>query len=61
LGFFVGGDLFLFVPFVVDSSLRFSSTSPPSMFGTAILTLGLQTVVIPICEVGAPRSEEGEI
>jgi hypothetical protein len=24
----------------------------------AILTLGRQTVVIPICEVGAPRSED---
>ena len=42
---------------MLNSSLDVSvfSTSPTS--GTSILTLGLQTVVIPIREVGAPRSE----
>ena len=34
------------MPFVVDSSPRFSSTSTPSIPGTGILTLGRQTVVI---------------
>ena len=45
------------MPFLLNSSLDVSvfSTSPTS--GTSILTLGLQTVVIPIREVGAPRSE----
>jgi hypothetical protein len=54
LGYFVGGALFRFVPFVVDSSLDVSVFSASPTFGTAILTLGLQTVVIPIREVGAP-------
>jgi hypothetical protein len=48
LGYFVGGALFRFVPFVVNSSLRFSSTSAHSMFGTGILTFGRHTVVIPL-------------
>jgi hypothetical protein len=48
LGYFVGGALFRFVPFVVDSYLRFSSTSAHSMFGTGILTFGRHTVVIPL-------------
>jgi selenoprotein S len=56
-GPFVGGALFRFVPFLVDSSLDVSVFSASPTFGTAILTLGLQTVVIPIREVGAPRSE----
>ena len=43
---FVGGALFRFVPFVVNSSLRFSSTLAPSISGTAILTLGRHTVVV---------------
>jgi len=45
-GPFVGGALFRFLPFVVDSSLRFSSASAPSIPGTAILTFGRHTVVI---------------
>jgi hypothetical protein len=53
-GPFVGGALFRFVPFVVDSSLDVSVFSASPTFGTSILTLGLQTVVIPIREVGAP-------
>jgi hypothetical protein len=44
----VVGALFRFVPFVVNSSLRFSSTSAHSMFGTGILTFGRHTVVIPL-------------
>ena len=36
-----------FVPFLVDSSLRVSVFSASPTSGTAILTLGLQTVVIP--------------
>ena len=48
------GALFRFVPFVVNSSLDVSVFSASPTFGTAILTLGLQTVVIPIREVGAP-------
>ena len=51
------GALFRFVPFFVDSSLDGSVFSASPTFGTSILTLGLQTVVIPIREVGAPRSE----
>ncbi|MDA9081140.1 hypothetical protein N9M16_06945 [Candidatus Dependentiae bacterium] len=47
-GPFVGGALFRFVPFVFNSSLRFSSTSAPSMFGTAIVTFGRHIVVIPL-------------
>ena len=39
--------LFRFVPFLVDSSLRFSSASAPSISGTGILTRGRHTVVIP--------------
>ena len=35
------------MPFLVDSSLRFSSASAPSISGTAILTRGRHTVVIP--------------
>jgi hypothetical protein len=41
------GAYFRFVPFLVDSSLRFSSTSAPSISGTGILTRGRHTVVIP--------------
>jgi hypothetical protein len=52
---FVGGALFRFVPFVVDSSLRFSSTLAPSISGTAILTLGRHTVVV-ILSPRAPQS-----
>ena len=48
------GALFRFVPFLLDSSLDVSVFSTSRTFGTAILTLGLQTVVIPIREVGAP-------
>jgi hypothetical protein len=36
------------VPLVVNSSLDVSVFSASTIFGTAILTLGLQTVVIPI-------------
>jgi hypothetical protein len=56
----VGGALFRFVLFVVDSSPRFSSTSAPSMFGTGILTFGRHTVVIPLMrpEEWNARSEE---
>ena len=60
----MGGALFRFVPFVVNSSLDVSVFSASPTFGTAILTLGLQTVVIPIREVGAPlevRSSEKNI
>jgi hypothetical protein len=42
------------VPLVVNSSLDVSVFSASPTFGTAILTLGLQTVVIPIREFGAP-------
>jgi hypothetical protein len=42
------------VPFVVDSSLDVSVFSASPTSGTSILTLGLQTVVIPPREVGAP-------
>jgi hypothetical protein len=45
------------VPLVVNSSLDVSVFSASPTSGTSILTLGLQTVVIPIREVGAPRSE----
>jgi selenoprotein S len=45
------------VPFFVNSSLGVSVFSASPTFGTGILTLGLQTVVIPIREVGASRSE----
>jgi hypothetical protein len=45
-GPFVGGALFRFVAFVVDASLRCSSTLAPSISGTAILTLGRHTVVV---------------
>jgi hypothetical protein len=45
-GPFVLGALFRFVPFVVDSSLRFSSTLAPSISGTGILTFGRHTVVV---------------
>ena len=52
------GALFRFVPFLVDSSLDVSVFSASPTFGTSILTLGLQTVVIITPrEVGAPRSE----
>jgi hypothetical protein len=40
------GAIFRFVPLVVNSSLRFSSTSAPSISGTAILTRGRHTVVV---------------
>jgi len=53
-GPFVGGALFRFVPFLVNSSFRVSLSSTSPAFRTSILTLGLQTVVIPIREVGAP-------
>jgi hypothetical protein len=45
---------------LVDSSLDVSVFSASPTFGTSILTLGLQTVVITLItprEVGAPRSE----
>ena len=48
------GALFRFVPFLVNSSLRVSVFSASPTSGTSILTRGLQTVVIPIREVGAP-------
>jgi len=54
-GPFVGGALFRFVPFVVNSSLRFSSTLAPSISGTAILTRGRHTVVV-IIPSRAPQS-----
>ena len=60
-GPFVGGALFRFVAFVVDSSLDVSVFSASPAFGTGILTLGLQTVVIPIREVGAPTVCRGKI
>ena len=48
------------MPFVVDSSLRFSSTSAHSMFGTGILTFGRHTVVIPLMRpTKCRRSENG--
>jgi hypothetical protein len=52
-GPFVGGALFRFVPFLLNSSLDVSVFSASPTFGTSILTLGRQTVVIPIGEVGA--------
>jgi hypothetical protein len=51
------GAIFRFVPFLVNSSLDVSVFSASPTFGTGILTLGFQTVVIPIREVGAPRSD----
>ena len=51
------GAIFRFVPLVVNPSLDVSVFSASPTSGTSILTLGLQTVVIPIREVGAPRSE----
>jgi hypothetical protein len=48
------GAIFRFVPLVVNSSLDVSVLSASPTSGTAILTFGLQTVVIPI---RAPRSE----
>ena len=53
-GPFVGGALFRFVPFLVESSLDVSVFSASPTSGTSILTRGRQTVVIPILEVGAP-------
>ena len=43
----MGGAIFRFVPFLVNSSLDVSVFSTSPTFGTAILTFGLQTVVIP--------------
>ena len=40
------GAIFRFVPFLVNSSLDVSVFSASPTFGTSILTLGLQTVVI---------------
>ena len=47
-GPFVGGALFRFVPFLLNSSLDVSVFSASPTSGTSILTRGRQTVVIPI-------------
>ena len=54
-GPFVGGALFRFVPFLVNSSLDVSVFSASSTSGTSILTLGLQTVVIPSARSARPE------
>ena len=56
-GPFVGGALFRFLPFLVDSSLHVSVFSASPTSGTAILTLGLQIVVV----IPSARSARPEV